>query len=149
MSLFKLSSSKNGIALFVLMAFSLMASATTKDNRQIVSEYVEAFNSKNITSMLKYMHNDIKWMNVEGDKISLETNNKQELKQAMADYFKGSGSAEATMSQMLSYGTFVSGIEKVEWLSKEKMKSQCSAVIYQFKEALILNVWYYPAQSCQ
>ena len=95
------------------------------------------------------MHDDIKWMSVEGNKISVKTNDKQKLKQAMAEYFKGSSSANSSKSQMLSYGTFVSGIEKASWLSKGKMKSQCSAVVYQFKEGLILNVWYYPAESCQ
>ncbi|MDQ3257025.1 MAG: nuclear transport factor 2 family protein [Acidobacteriota bacterium] len=64
------------------------AADTRKSNEQRVRDYVAAFNEQNIDSMLSMVTEDIQWLSVAGDKITVETKGMLKLRESMAAYFK-------------------------------------------------------------
>ena len=65
-----------------------LAADTPKSNEQRVRDYVAAFNEQNIDSMLSMATDDIQWLMVAGDKITVETQGKAQLRASMTAYFK-------------------------------------------------------------
>ena len=114
----------------------------------LVEDYVAAYNQKDLTAMMLFASESIRWMSVSDGKIVTEAADKKSLEIAMKDYFSGSGSTQSTLVDTIVNGSFVSAIEKASWQSKGETKSRCSPVVYQIVSSKIENVWYYPAQKC-
>lgn len=113
-----------------------------------VKQYIAFYNAADIEGMQHMMADNIRWMSVANDKVSVETENKQQLTQAMSQYFQSAGT-QSEMLQSHTVGNFVSGIEKASWQSDGKLRSQCSPVIYEFNADKIKNVWYFNSVQCE
>jgi len=119
----------------------------------IVQLYVDAYNQKNLTGMMKFASQDIKWMSIDSDKLSLETTNKTELISALKQHFARARKSNSSLSELIERGRFVSTVEKSTAKKLGKVSSYCSLSVYEFsnkkrQENLIKNVWYYAAQKC-
>ncbi len=135
-------------ALLLLCPTSINAERTTQTQERIVREYVEAFNQKDVASMLKYAVEKIHWMSVNEEKITVETKGKKALSEALQGYFKSVPSIHSKILTLNASGPFVYTVEKAHWKSKDKIKSQCSPAIYQFDKGMIKYVWYFAAYPC-
>lgn len=113
-----------------------------------VKQYIAAYNAADIEGMQILMADNIRWMSVSDDNVAVETENKQQLTQAMSQYFQSAGT-QSEMLQSHTVGNFVSGIEKASWQSGDKLRSQCSPVIYEFDAGKIKNVWYFNSTQCE
>ncbi|WP_435274852.1 hypothetical protein ACMAZF_16585 [Psychrobium sp. nBUS_13] len=118
------------------------------NNIDILTQYIDDYNQGRLDAMLTVMTADIQWMNIDSNKITTETKNKQQLAQALKPYLKGGNSTQSSLMHAFENGNFVSTLEKASWQSNGQMKSQCSIAIYEFDKNLIKNVWYHAAQSC-
>ncbi|WP_290653160.1 nuclear transport factor 2 family protein [Idiomarina sp.] len=54
---------------------------------QQVERFVAAFNAHDAEKMAQYVTEDVQWLSVSGDKISIETSGKENLVKAMSGYF--------------------------------------------------------------
>ena len=122
------------------------AADTPKSNEQQVRDYVAAFNAQNIDSMLSMVTDDLQWLSVVGDKVTVETQGKQKLRESMAAYFK-STKAKSELEWVQTTASRVAALERASWQGKSGPKSQASLSVYEFRGGLISRVYYYPAEK--
>ena len=73
------------------------AGETPNPNEQRVRDYVSAFNKREIDTMLSMVSDDIQWLNVAGDKITVETQGKAKLRESLTAYFKSMPNAKSEL----------------------------------------------------
>lgn len=115
---------------------------------EIVRQFINAYNRKDLSAMLSYADESVQWMSVKNGIIVVETRDKKALDSAMENYFKAENTSSSQLFGVSKNGQFVSGIEKASWKSGSKTMHQCAPVVYQVEQSLIKNVWYFPAEKC-
>jgi hypothetical protein len=136
------------LAVFQLMATrKSLAADATKLNEQRVRDYVVAYNKKDVDAMLVLVTDDIQWLSVAGDKITVETQGKAKLRESMAAYFKSSPSAKSELEWVEVTASRVAARERAHWQGKSGAKSQASLSVYEFRAGLISRVYYFPAEK--
>ncbi len=136
------------LALLHLMATpKSFAAETPKPNEQRVRDYVSAFNKHDIDTMLSMVSDDIQWLSVAGDKITVETQGKAKLRESLAAYFKSTPSVKSELEWVRVTASRVAALERAAWQGKSGLKSQASLSVYEFSGRLISRVYYYPAEK--
>ena len=97
--------------------------------------------------MLRMVSDDIQWLSVAGDKITVETQGKAKLRESMVAYFKSAPTVKSELDWVQGTASRVAALERVGWLGKSGPKSQASLSIYEFRAGLITRVYYYPAEK--
>ncbi len=120
---------------------------TPKTNEQRVRDYVSAFNKHDIDTMLGMVSDDIQWLSVAGDKITVETQGKAKLRESLAAYFKSTPSVKSELEWARVTASRVAALERAAWQGKSGPKSQASLSVYEFSGSLISRVYYYPAEK--
>jgi len=123
------------------------AADTPKSNEQRVRDYVSAYNKRDVDAMLSMVAEDIQWLNVLGDKITVETQGKPKLRESLAANFKSTPSAKSELQWVQVTASRVAALERATWQGKSGPKSQASLSIYEFRAGLISRVYYYPAEK--
>ena len=123
------------------------AAETPKSNEERVRDYVSAFNQREIDTMLSMVSDDIQWLNVAGDKITVETQGKDKLRESLAAYFKSTPSAKSELEWVQVTASRVAALERAAWQGKSGPKSQASLSVYEFRGGLISRVYYYPVEK--
>lgn len=135
------------ICILSLFLFSHFAAANSK-SVEVVTQFINAFNSKNLGVMLQLTNQDVHWMSVSGQQLSVETNSQSALEKAMTEYFESIPSARSDLVSISYSGPFVHTVEQAFWISGGLEKSQCSMAIYQLDNSKISQVWYFPSYQC-
>ena len=110
-----------------------------------VRKFVDAFNRQDVSDMLALTTHDVRWMSVDGDTVSVETRDANELRSAMNDYFESRPSSLSVLLDISANGIFVTTLEQA---GTRERRGQCATAVYEFAGDLIRNVWYYPAHDC-
>ena len=141
---------RTGLALLALLHLVVIpgsfAAEAPNPNEQRVRDYVSAFNNREIDTMLGMVSDDIQWLSVAGDKITVETEGKPKLRESMAAYFKSTPSAKSELQWVQVTASRVAALERAAWQSKSGPKSQASLCVYEFRDGLISRVYYYPVE---
>lgn len=124
-----------------------VAAETPPPNEQRVRDYVTAFNNRAIDTMLGMVTDDIQWLSIAGDKITVETQGKAKLRENMEAYFKATPTVKSELEWVRVTASRVAAMERAAWQSKSGPKSQAGLSVYEFSGALISRVYYYPAEK--
>ena len=116
------------------------------ETEALIRQYVAAFNAHDIAAMLALATDDISWVRVTGDRVSVATTGKEALEKAMSTYFENTPSARSEIEALMTAGVLVTVRERAHWTGKNGPKSQMALAVYQVKEGKINRVWYYPAE---
>src|SRR5262245_55749352 len=116
------------------------------DHEKQVRDFVAAFNIRDLTKMLELADDNIQWLNVNGAKISIETEGKAALKASMEKYFRGCSTCKSSLEWVQAAGSRVSAREIAHWTSKSGQKEQSSLSVYEFQGDKIIRVYYFPAE---
>lgn len=135
------------VALLFLIACS-MNITHADESTAIVEKFVEAFNQHDIDAMLELSDSELRWMSVAGQQLELQTSSKEELQEAMSDYFASTPSAQSKIRSISESGNFVHTVEEAMWTSNGMQQSQCSMAIYELKDLKISYVWYFAEHQC-
>jgi uncharacterized protein (TIGR02246 family) len=133
--------------LHIMTATKASAAEGQPTNDRKVRDYVAAYNERDIDAMLRMVTDDIQWISVDGDKISVETRGKKQLRESMAAYFKSSPTAKSELEWVQATRSRVAALERASWESKGGKRSQASLSVYEFRRGLISRVYYYPAEK--
>ena len=118
-----------------------------KSNEQRVRDYVVAYNEKDVDAMLNMVSDDVQWLNVTGDKVSVEAQGKLRLRESLTAYFKSTPSAKSDLEWVQATASRVAAMERASWQGKSGPRSQASLSVYEFRGGLISRVYYYPAEK--
>lgn len=133
--------------LHLLVSSAAFAAEPPKSNEQLVRDYVSAFNKHELDTMLSMVSEDIQWLSVAGDKITIETQGKAKLGESMTAYFKATPSAQSELQWVRMTASRVAAMERATWQGKSGPKSQSSLSVYEFRAGLITRVYYYPVEK--
>ena len=132
---------------FVFFCFILSAPSFAESNRfEQVEQFVAAFNDHNAERMAQYVTEDVQWLSVNGDKITVETSGKENLVAAMSGYFKSCPSCQSQLEDFTVLGSRISVVEEASWRGNGELRSQKSLAVYEFSNNLIHRVYYFPAE---
>jgi len=133
--------------LHLLSSIKSFAAEPTKSNEQRVRDYVSAYNQRAVDTLLSMVADDIQWLSVVGDKITVETQGKLQLRESLAANFKSAPSAKSALDWVQVTASRVAALERATWQGKSGPKSQTSLSVYEFRSGLIARVYYYPAEK--
>ena len=114
----------------------------------LVRNFLKTYNAHDIQGMLRFCAPDVRWMNIQADKISTDTTGDFKLDEAMQKYFKGTPSAHSELRGLIVSGPYVSTVEEASWVRAGKKRQQCSIGVYEISDSKIKNVWYFPTHDC-
>lgn len=137
-----------GRAKFVvaLLAFVLASSACAQSPDEVVERYMAAYNDHDVDAMLELVDPDIQWLNIDGDRISVETEGAEALAEAMRGYFEAVPSTRSSIESMMVSGNRVSVRERAHWTSSGQSRSRAALSVYEIADGRIARVWYFSAE---
>ncbi|WP_299194491.1 nuclear transport factor 2 family protein [uncultured Erythrobacter sp.] len=134
------------LALTSLPALAHGEEAAPDPQRAIVSAYVDAYNQRNLDAMLALMHDDVQWLSVEADTVTVFADGKADLATQMRDYMTSPMVTTSEVSAGFVDGNFVAVTEIARWTNGEgEEREQSALAVYEIEDGLVRRVWYYPA----
>lgn len=140
----------NPIARLAVMLIGIIAvspcQASAQDDAPLSPEdrvraYVAAFNAYDTEAMMAMVTDDVQWLSVQGDAITEEAGNRQQLRESMESYFRSCSDCQAKLSHLFATG------ERVSALELAVTSGQQSLSVYEFADGLIRRVYYFPAEK--
>lgn len=138
---------KNFILLIILIlpAYAQNPKSETPGPEEVVRGMFHAFNNHDVDELIKYLHDDVKWMNIVDDSINIEIAGKENLYHSTKEYFESVPTVRSEIEELFVTGNYVSFREKVFFQGKYGEKSQASLSVYEVEGDKIIRVWYYPS----
>lgn len=132
----------------ILLLYCTNAAADSR-MQSTVKAFVAAFNHRDVQAMLALTTDDIRWMFVADAELTVQTQGKAALRDAMTQYFQGQTDTQSTIMQLSADGPFVYAVEQARWTGADgESQTQCSNAVYEFEEKAIKNVWYFASYAC-
>ena len=120
-----------------------------KPTPNVAKQFVAAYNAHDIPAMMALVHDDIKYMFISGDQVYTETNGKAHLSRYLVPFFENKPNALSRIKNSQTSGDFIQLLEEAVSVDDQgNERSQCSFSMYQLKQGLIINVWYFDAHKC-
>jgi ketosteroid isomerase-like protein len=112
----------------------------------LLRAYLDAFNRHDADTVAAFCAENFKWYSVEGDKTSADAENRAQLRDWLAGYFKSLPTVRSEFLSIEQTGPFLSVRERASWDNKEGRRvSQQALGVYEIRDGLIQRVWYYPS----
>ncbi len=124
-----------------------VAAQTQKSSEEHVRDYVAAFNKHDVETMLAMVSDDIEWLSVAGEKVTVETQGKTKLRESLVGYFKSTPGVKSELEWVQVTASRVAALERASWQGKTGPKSQASLSVYELRDGLIARVYYFPAEK--
>ena len=143
----------NRKGIFILLTLNLFlitglaAEKTKSENEERVQAYVVAFNNKDVESMLEMVTEDVQWIYITGDKLTVEAKGKPALRKSLTGYFRSAPKVESKLEWLSSTSSRVAALERVSWRSNQRSRSQSSLSVYEFVNGKISRIYYYPSEK--
>lgn len=132
---------------FLLLSFPAFSEEPKATNAQVLKDFAAAFNAHDSDAMSKFVTEDVQWLSISADKITVETNGKAALVASMNNYFKMCSTCQSVLIEVMPTQDRVSAIEEASWQGKNGLNSQRSLAVYEFSEGLIKRVYYFPTEK--
>lgn len=133
-------------ALALVAVFTELPAAASASPEARVRDFIDAFNTRNLDLMAALLDDDVQWLNVDGNKVSIEKEGKQALLEGMKRYFKSCPTCKSELTWIKVAGSRLSAVERATWTGKNGKKAQSSLSVYEFKNGKIARVYYFPAE---
>ena len=133
---------------FVFFFFFILSAPSLAEASRLqqVERFVAAFNAHDAEKMAQYVTENVQWLSVNGDKITVETSGKENLVKVMSGYFTSCPSCQSQLEDFTVLGSRVSVVEEASWRRNGELRSQKSLAVYEFSNNLIHRVYYFPAE---
>lgn len=99
--------------------------------------------------MLELVHEEVRYMFIDANRIHTETEGKQNLADYLPGYFRNSPKTHSTILHSHQQGPHIVQLEQANWTGQQgQSRSQCSWSVYELKDGLIVNIWYHSSFTC-
>ena len=108
--------------------------------------YYDAFNRHDAEATAAFCAEDLKWFSVDGDKVGLDAENREQLRAWLTGYFAKLPTVRSDVLSLDQAGAFLTVRERASWQNAAGQRvSQQALAIYEVRDGLIRRVWYYPS----
>jgi len=135
------------VCCLLFASFSAFSQQPNQAKVKTISDFVAAFNAHDSDAMSKFVTEDVQWLSVNDDSISIETKGKAALVTAMTEYFQSCPTCQSHLTGTIASNDRVSTIEVASWMGKDGPKTQSGIAVYEFSGSLIKRVYYFPAEK--
>lgn len=133
------------VAIAIVAGFVALEPAAAGETADVVHELTEAFNRHDVSAMRALWHDDVTWLDIDGETMSVAVRGSDAFETAMTAYFNSYPDVRSMLAGATESGAFLSGVETVNWTSNAVGRSQSGPVVYEVREGRIFRVWYFPA----
>lgn len=134
------------VLILVLIAYPFVL-ASAESSAETVRQFLKAFNAHDPAAMAALVTDDVRWLSIRDNSLSVEVEGKANLVAAMSDYFQSCPSCRSEIHSLTSSRERVSAVEVASWVGAEGQQSQQSMAVYEFSGALIQAVYYFPEEA--
>ncbi|MCA1798061.1 MAG: nuclear transport factor 2 family protein [Xanthomonadaceae bacterium] len=117
------------------------------NNVRTVERFIAAFNAHDSGAMGALVADDVAWLNITGEDVTVVVKGKSELVASMNDYFEACPTCQSVLFGTISTPDRISAIEIASWQGTTGLRSQRSISVYEFSESLIQRVYYFPSEN--
>lgn len=130
--------------LITLLCFYTGIFAQDKSVHDILIDQVEAFNAKNIETLVANVSEDFKWYYIGSDTLLLEVDGKENFQKSMIAYYNSLKEVKSEITEYAIEQNRINFKEVVQYETKSGHSGQASSMgIYEMKNGLIHRVWYF------
>jgi hypothetical protein len=133
------------IALLLSAPAGLASQDITREQR-VVESFLEGYNRREVSDMLRLVHPGIEWLSLSDSTIAVESVGARQLEEVLSRYFASVPSARSSVEGILAAGKFVTVWERAHWESPLGPRTHTALSVYELENGLIRRIWYYPAQ---
>ena len=133
---------------FLLLVISPGVYADAEARADVVRDFVNSYNQGDSAAMLDLCTDDVQWLSVDGDQISVEADGRDALGESLQRFFSGSSVPRSDLLEVTVAGTKIVTVEKAYWMTDSGEQSQCSVAVYQLRELKVSHVWYFDSYEC-
>jgi hypothetical protein len=135
------------VLLLLLPLLIIQPATAAAPAEERVRAFVQAFNDRKIDAMLEHAAEGIQWINLDASSMNIEAEGKEALRGNMTKYFQQCPTCRSELVWVRSAGSRVTALERASWKARTGAMSQSSLSVYEFKDGLILRVYYFPAEK--
>lgn len=135
------------IVSLLLCAPSVHSQVPVSPNVRTVERFIAAFNAHDSGAMGGLVADDVAWLNITGEDVTVVVKGKSELVAGMNDYFESCPTCQSVLSGIISTPGRISAVEIASWQGTTGLKSQRSISVYEFSGGLIQRVYYFPSEN--
>lgn len=133
---------------FFIMFLSEAHANNVETNHQLtVEQFVASFNAQDSTAMASFVAEEVEWLSINGQQVTVEAKGKDNLIVSMNSYFKSCSTCRSKLESVISTPDRVSAVEIASWQGKNGLKSQRALAVYEFSGDKIKRVYYFPAEK--
>lgn len=114
---------------------------------QRVESFVQAFNEQRIDAMLDAVTDDIELVWVNAGVATVDTAGREALRRFLTTYFSANSNVRSRLNWTSASHERVAAMETVRWTGQSGPRSQSSLSVYEFRDAKIRRVFYFPSES--
>jgi len=136
-------------ALALLLIFSpvIQSSEPVSPHVNTVERFIAAFNAQDSSAMGDLVADDIEWLSIAGERVTVEARGKGDLIESMDGYFKSCPTCRSALSGVVSTASRVSVVEISSWQGKSGPRSQSAISVYEFSSGMIIRVYYFSEEK--
>ncbi|WP_370339413.1 nuclear transport factor 2 family protein [Parvularcula marina] len=134
-------------AILLLTGIGHAEPAEMPASRDVIEDFVAAYNAKDLDGMMALAHPDIEWIAIDGSESEVFSAGTAALAEEMTGHFSSATFPHSELSNWSVNDDFVAVTETARWTGADgEEKAQSSIAVYQLEEGLIRRVWYYPSR---
>ena len=138
----------NLFPLVSIVALNVVGAPPAEENTapqqvKVIEQFIAAFNNHDAAAMMAYVSDDVLWMSVADDKVSVETRGRDALQTAMSAYFRSTANVRSVTEDHVISGDVVSLRERVFWGPENRQSNQQALAVYHVRNNKIHRVWYF------
>jgi ketosteroid isomerase-like protein len=112
---------------------------------KVLHAYLAAFNRHDAAAVAALLAPRVKWMTVDTDKLTVEGEGRDAVRTWLESYFKAQPDVRTEFLSLEQTGILLAVRERVTWTMGGKSRRQQSHAVYEIRDGLVRNVWYFPA----
>jgi ketosteroid isomerase-like protein len=133
-----------GVLLAALAACSPKPPAHSPE-AQALRSYFAAFNRHDPAAAAALLAPNVKWMTVDTDKLTVEGQGREAVRDWLTGYFQAQPDVRSEFLSLEQTGILLAVRGRVSWTTAGTPRVEESHAVYEIRNGLITNVWFFPA----
>lgn len=114
---------------------------------EVVRRAIAAFNAHDADAFAALCAEDVKWLGIAGDSLSVDGAGRESIREWLAGHFESLPEVRSEVSGLAQAGAHVAFHERVTWTAGDGSPSVQSALgVYEIRDGAFRRAWYFPSE---